>query len=86
MSMKTNTSISLDSHFTEFVGEQTASGRYASTSEVIRAGLRLLEERELKNQALRQALLAGEASGKPTPIDFDAFIAQHKNASSVQFV
>jgi antitoxin ParD1/3/4 len=44
--MSKNTSISLGEHFTTFVESQIAEGRYASASEVIRAGLRLLEERE----------------------------------------
>lgn len=73
--MASNTSISLDDHFAAFLAEQVEQGRYRSVSEVIRAGLRLLEERELQVTALRAALKAGEASGEPEPFDFDAFIA-----------
>jgi len=73
--MATNTSISLDDHFSSFLAEQVAGGRYRSASEVIRAGLRLLEERELDLAALRAALAAGEASGAAEAFDFDAFIA-----------
>jgi antitoxin ParD1/3/4 len=57
--MKHNTSISLGNHFKTFVAEQIDSGRYGSASDVVRAGLRLLEERESKLQALRQAIKEG---------------------------
>ncbi len=70
-----NTSVSLGDHMLRFAQQQVASGRYSSTSEVVRAGLRLLEEHEARVQALRDALIAGENSGESTPFDFDAFIA-----------
>ncbi|MFE5775445.1 type II toxin-antitoxin system ParD family antitoxin [Brachybacterium sp. NPDC056505] len=73
--MAQNTSISLDDHYTGFLAEQVASGRYRSSSEVIRAGLRLLEDRETQMAALREALVVGEESGEAQPFDFDAFIA-----------
>ncbi|MFH0411180.1 type II toxin-antitoxin system ParD family antitoxin [Corynebacterium sp. L4756] len=73
--MATNTSISLDDHFAQFLAEQVESGRYSSVSEAIRAGLRLLEEREVQLSALRTALIAGEESGAAEEFDFDAFIA-----------
>lgn len=76
--MATNTSVSLDDHFAGFLAREVESGRYRSASEVVRAGLRLLEDRETQMAALREALLAGEASGKPEPFDFDAFIAAKK--------
>jgi len=59
-----NTSISLGDKFEKFVNAQVQSGRYASVSEVIRAALRILEEREIKAEALRMALIEGEKSGK----------------------
>ncbi|MGV3491691.1 MAG: type II toxin-antitoxin system ParD family antitoxin [Devosia sp.] len=74
------TSIVLGDQLNDFVDTQVANGRYGSSSEVVRAGLRLLEEHEAKLLALRQALIAGEQSGEPQPFDFDEFIAR-KNAS-----
>ena len=61
--MKKNTSITMGPHFDKFIANQIEVGRYSSVSEAIRAGLRLLEERELKLIALRQALKEGEESG-----------------------
>lgn len=72
--MVRNTSVSLGDHFTAFVDGQLAQGRYGSASEVVRAGLRLLEEHEIKVEALRAALIAGENSGPSTPFDFDEFL------------
>lgn len=61
--MGKNTSISIGQHFDLFIQNQIDTGRYASTSEVVRAGLRLLEEEEQKLRLLRQALIDGEESG-----------------------
>ena len=74
--MNKNTSISLGSHFAGFVDQQVEEGRYASASEVVRAGLRLLEEHELQVERLRAAIIEGEQSGPSEPFDFDAFIAE----------
>ncbi len=78
-----NTSVSLGDHMLGFAQQQVASGRYSSTSDVVRAGLRLLEEHESKVQALREALVAGENSGESKPFDFDAFIATKRTKHSV---
>ena len=77
-----NTSFSLGGHFSAFVETQMALGRYGSASEVMRAGLRLLEEREARLEALRAALVEGENSGASTPFDFDAFIKSRRGAKT----
>jgi antitoxin ParD1/3/4 len=61
--MSKNTSISLGEHFETFISKKVGSGRYHSASEVIRAGLRLLEQEEKKVEAIRYALEIGEKSG-----------------------
>jgi len=71
--MPRNTSVTIGDHFSNFIGEQVASGRYGSASEVVRAGLRMLEEYETKLKALHEALDEGERSGPAEPFDFDAF-------------
>jgi antitoxin ParD1/3/4 len=71
-----NTSVSLGDHFQAFIDGQVADGRYGSASEVVRAGLRLLESQETKLTALRAALKAGEESGFIENFDFDAFIEE----------
>lgn len=72
--MARNTSVSLGDHFAEFIDDQVGSGRYGSASDVVRAGLRLLEEHEAKVKALQDALVAGEQSGEAKPIDAPAFL------------
>lgn len=61
--MGKNTSISIGPHFDSFIQSQIETGRYASTSEVVRAALRLLEQEDEKLKVLRQALIEGEKSG-----------------------
>ncbi|MDG1707771.1 MAG: type II toxin-antitoxin system ParD family antitoxin [Emcibacteraceae bacterium] len=61
--MSKTTSIALGEHFNGFVTEQVSAGRYGSASEVVRAGLRILEEHEAKHQALQHAITVGIESG-----------------------
>ena len=61
--MGRNTSVSLGDYFEDFVDGRVAQGRYKNASEVIRAGLRLLEEEESKLQSLSQAIQEGIDSG-----------------------
>ena len=67
--MAKNTSISLGDHFDGFISTQIEAGRFKNASEVVRAGLRLLEEHEQKLEALRHALIEGEESGVAGPLD-----------------
>ena len=61
--MGRNTSISLGDYFEHFVDSRVSEGRYKNASEVIRAGLRLLEEEENKIQLLKKAIGEGIDSG-----------------------
>ena len=66
-----NTSISLGNYFDQFVQAQVAAGRYKNVSEVIRAGLRLLENEESKVIALKNAIQQGLNSPRVEDFDFD---------------
>lgn len=72
--MARNTSISLGDHFATFIDAQVQAGRYGSASDVVRAGLRLLEDHETKIKTLQDALVAGEESGPAKDFDSDAFL------------
>ena len=61
--MPRNTSVTIGSHFETFIAAQLEEGRYGSASEIVRAGLRLLEDHETKVRQLRAALIEGEQSG-----------------------
>lgn len=74
--MSRNTSVALGEHFTSFIDTQVQGGRYGSASDVVRAGLRLLEEHETKVRALQEALNAGLESGEPRPFDSAAFLSR----------
>lgn len=69
--MSKNTSVSLGSYFDQFVQTQISAGRYKNVSEIIRAGLRLLENEESKVIALRSAIQEGLNSPRVEDFDFD---------------
>lgn len=77
------TSVALGNHFETFIRDQVQSGRFNNVSEVVRAGLRLLEEQEQRKQleleALRAEIAAGRASGSTKPADavFDRLEAKY---------
>lgn len=81
--MSKSTSVSLGEHFTTFIEDQVSSGQYGSVSDVVQAGLRLLEEAQAKREALLAALIEGEQSGPSTEFDFEAFIARKRRGRSV---
>lgn len=67
---------SLGDHFVSFIDAQVKGGHYGSASDMVRAGLRLLEEHETRVKALQDALIAGEDSGRAEGFDLDQFIAR----------
>ena len=67
--MGKNTSVSLGNHFETFVEKSISKGRFQNASEVIRAGLRMLEEEEDKVLLLKNAIQKGIDSGLAK--DFD---------------
>jgi antitoxin ParD1/3/4 len=76
--MSKNTSVSLGNHYARFIRDQLKSGRFGSASEVIRAGLRLLEEDEMKLAAVRAALEEGEESGYADGYSLDGVLQELK--------
>lgn len=81
------TSVALSTHFEHFIREQVESGRFNNASEVVRAGLRLLEDRQqqdaLKLEALRAAVATGLSSGPGIPAEdvFDRLEAKYQAMS-----
>lgn len=77
------TSVALSSHFESFIRAQIDSGRYNNVSEVVRAGLRLLEEQQQRQtvqlEELRAAIKTGLSSGPPRPAEevFDRLEAKY---------
>ena len=82
--MTRNTSISLGDHFSAFIERQISHGRYGSASEVVRAGLRQLEDNETRLSALRAALADGGNSGVSTAFDVDAFLKTKRRTAAAK--
>ena len=78
--MSKNTSISLGDYFDKFVQHSVSEGRFKNASEVIRAGLRLLEEEEKKVIALKNAINDGLSSPRVENFDFDEHLHKLKNS------
>ena len=78
--MGRNTSISLGDHFESFVDNRISTGRFKNASEVIRAGLRLLEEEENKVTALKSAIKEGFDSGIVKKFDAKKHLTKLKAA------
>lgn len=73
--MTKNTSVSLGEHFDQFIATQLQKGRYGSATEVVRAGLRLLETEEEKLGALRGLIDEGRKSGR-AEYSYESFMAE----------
>lgn len=84
------TSVALSSYFESFVKEQVSTGRFNNVSEVVRAGLGLLEDQEqsqaVKLRELRAAIQAGDESGPGIDADkvFDRLGNKYKSAASAR--
>ncbi|MFT4197254.1 MAG: type II toxin-antitoxin system ParD family antitoxin [Pseudoxanthomonas sp.] len=74
------TSVALGPHFENYVREQVKSGRYNNASEVVRAGLHLLEDAQTQYQLKLEALRAEIQAGLDSPLvpeeEMDAFFAE----------
>ena len=68
--------VSLTPQLENLVRQKVDSGLYASASEVVRASLRLLEERDKHLDALRQDIRDGTSSGSSAPLDIEAIKAE----------
>ncbi|NBU48215.1 MAG: type II toxin-antitoxin system ParD family antitoxin [Flavobacteriales bacterium] len=76
--MSKNTSITLGSYFDQFIQSALRGGRYKNASEVVRAGLRLLEEEEQKIIALRHSISEGINSGLAEDFDPEEYLKKLK--------
>ena len=77
--MARNTSVILGEHFDEFIKAEIKSGRYGSTSEIIRSGLRMLEDEKRKIESINKGLVVGEESGKPRKFNNEKFKVAMRN-------
>lgn len=77
--MERNTSISIGKYFDSFIKSRISTGRYKNASEVVRAGLRLLEEEENRIMALREAVQEGIDSGGAHDFNPETYLAELKS-------
>ena len=71
--MARKTSVILGEHFDDFIKSEIDSGRFKSASEIIRSGLRLLEDEKHKIRLINEALIVGEMSGEAFTFDNEKF-------------
>ena len=83
--MNRNTSISLGSYFDNFIQSNLSSGRYKNASEVVRAGLRLLEEEESRIMSLRKSIQEGIDSGIATDFDPEKHLVKLRSKQSFKW-
>ena len=76
--MRKNTSVALGTYFESFVENKISQGRYKNASEVIRAGLRLLEVEENYLSSLKSAIQEGLDSGVATDFDPQKYLKSLK--------
>lgn len=81
--MERNTSITIGDYFDRFIKSRISSGRYKNASEVVRAGLRLLEEEENKIMVLRASIQEGIESGFAQDFDPDTHLSKLKNNTNL---
>ena len=85
--MPRNTSVVLSDHFNDFITRAVESGRYSSASDVVRAGLRMLErqEMELEFNRLKASLEDADrqaVTGETLDVDLEGFLAAKRNRSA----
>ena len=81
-----NTTIILGDHFKSYVTKKVRSGRYSNTSEVIREGLRRMEEDDEKLEALKKRLTLGEREmkeGKHSTYSLKSIVKEIDNRKAV---
>ncbi|MEQ3725060.1 type II toxin-antitoxin system ParD family antitoxin [Alcanivorax sp.] len=83
--MARTTSVTIGPQLDDFVATLVASGRYGSTSEVIRTALRLLERQESQTAALKKIIEVGEQSGQSS-LSFSDIAAHIKQLRSNDFI
>ncbi len=81
--MSKNTSVILGEHYEKFIKSEIKSGRYKSASEVIRNGLRILEEEKRKVYLINEALTVGEESGEPGKFENEKFKQRMKDRLNI---
>ncbi len=79
--MGRNTSVDIGDELANFVDGGIKQGRYGSASEMVRAGLRLLQDEETKMAALRAALVEGEKSGELEKFELGEFLRSVRTKS-----